>query len=139
LNFTGLNNVKDSIQAGDLVSIYTDDLNVPSYYCWVVISVDNKPAATIVNNADGSRFIDNIIVTCQNAAQYLQQLTFAKVTRYGDYFSDVINPGVGRSPYNGIDDQVLLDIQFLFSPENGLYSYILFNTDYIIFEIKFQK
>lgn len=138
LDFTGLNNIRTQISSGDLVFIYVDNYSAPTYYCWVIVSIDQKPAATVIANADGTEMIENVIISTSNVNQFLQKFTFIKVTKFGDYSENTIGISTARDPYVVLEDQALLNISFLFSPENGLCTRLLFATDSMTFELKFK-
>jgi hypothetical protein len=136
--FTGLNEVKNWISIGDLVFIYTDDLNLPNVYCWVIISAGNASIASINESMNENAEIEYILYDVQNESNYRQNLFYVRETFLMQPRVDSINPKIWQSPYNRLSAVIKAEIKYKFSKMFGLYSYIDFVNDTLNFEFKIK-
>ena len=137
LNFSGANNIKDQLEIGDQVNVFSDSKQFPNFFVWIVITSERRSYASILRNPLNigmDVFYMKLIV--DNQAQFNEVWKLTKFNPIGDYNTDELSP----LTYKTVDyqQQLLIDIPFKFAINNyhGLYMYMNFESD--AFEIIFR-
>lgn len=144
LLFTGLNNFQGQLSVGDLVFIYSDSLVNPTYYAYVVITSNQRSYSSILQSLDKwGPNIDTIVYESQNVNQYEQVFDYVVLNRTGLYKTNQFSPIDFRDPYVQQGDIIRMAFnQFGFDMNLnrfiGLYSYILFASDRINFNVVYK-
>jgi len=136
--FTGLNNIKDLMQFGDIILCFTDDVNLPNYYCYVIMQANQSSIGSIMAIADGRATIDEMLYQTANVQQYKESLIFVRENFLGNPSLNQISPEIFRNPYTYQDDTILLTLKYVFSQTFGIYGYLKFETESIILSFKMR-
>lgn len=134
--FSGVQNIQTEIKTGDLVTIYTDNLLSPNYFCFIIVRSDEKPLASILSDLATSREKKKCVsfnMLSNNIDQYNESFVFYRSFQFGEYKSDIISPNVARNPLYFQRRLIDLNIKFDFEYKVGFVFPILFNTDRIEF------
>lgn len=130
LLISGANGIRSLIGLADLVFAYTDNVILPSYFCWVVISGGTQPIASIFDNLDGSMITKYIQMSSDsNRFNLDESINYITQNKLGDVKKqsytpsqfvneDSENPNIARIPL-----RMVLTKYFFIS------SYIYYDTD----------
>jgi hypothetical protein len=147
LAFTGANNIKGKLNSGDVVLIYTDDLENPNYFVWIVITCNTVSFASILANTEtiqddrklGVLYLKktNYYVTIRE--QFEQALVYASYDNIGNFRSDSIQPNIFLSPF--VDQQGFLTLETPYKIDQyiGMSFYMVFNCDKITMDFIVTK
>jgi len=143
---TGLNNVKNSFNLGDVVHVFTDDLDAPSVYCWIQQSSSSAALASIYANAiasekekiniEGVNYIP--YTNGQINLQLIQNLNATRIDVLGSYNSEPIDP-LGSVQTFDKQDFIFFPIKFKVDQYNLISTYIDFTVDSIEFAFLIKK
>lgn len=135
LAFTGANEIKELVDVGDILQVYTDDIQNPSYFIWISISGSGQPYGSILANVDGSMMCEYVLYNSENILNYDQPIRILHLSQLGDKLADSFSPEQGNSPYNRTDTikNIRLDLAFKVTPYIGFNSYMLFESDVVTF------
>ena len=137
--FTGLQTVRADIMPGDYVFIYTDNLDTPSYFCYIIISSGDRSYASINDNIyNENLIIRTIVYATTNIAQYSESMDVVKLSRSGLYRENQFNPTDFRNPDIEQEDIIRMKMDLRLNQYMGINSYILFDTDKINFNVLFK-
>lgn len=140
--FTGFNTVRNFIQHGDIVFVYTDNINAPNYFIWVVISTGYGSIASIVGNTEtsqndgllGKLYVDFFkYFTDNNFEQFSTPLHFTRSSNIATWSDNQVQPYIYKSPLN--EQQNFVDIHCAFNMDQFLSigTKFNFNTEEINF------
>lgn len=147
LSFTGFNTVKGFIGTGDVVYIYTDNVENPNYFIWIVVSCDSVSMASITSNTEstqkddriGSLYLKEFNYLVDVRSQYDEPIYFARFDNVGNYRYDSINPNMNLNPY--VEQIGLLTIQAPFKLDQyiGMNFYMQFASDLLHLDFQVIK
>lgn len=148
LGVTGLNEIQGQLSLGDIVHVYCDSIQNPSYFCWIVQSSNalSGLASIITNlmttqndNRLGRLFVYEFLLNNSDREQWKQGINFTVFDNLGNYANDVVNPLMFRTPFNELDNLIRLDTEFLCDQYLGINTYMDFATDNLSFDFNIRK
>lgn len=147
LSFTGLNNIKSQILTGDIVIIYTDNLEAPNWFIWFIVSSEVVSLASIVGNTEstqqddriGSLYIKSYNYVSDNDLQYYEPVHYTKFDNIGNYRDDQISPYMFKTPFVEQTGLLTIDTNFKLDQYIGMNMYFLFTTDQILLTLNVTK
>jgi len=144
--FSGLSDIENRLSPGDLYTIYTDDVNAPNIFVWIVQSCSGKSLASIMQNlpnlpydADyGYLKVDNLQFYTNNFDQWKENLQYIQYDFLGLVQSDGLSP-FAYKPSVTINDQ-FIDIKnkFVLTQYMGINTYLLYTTDTMVLTFMVQ-
>lgn len=147
LAFTGANNIKGVVGTGDIVIVYTDNLETPNYFIWFVISCNTVSFASILTNTEttqddkrlGGLFLDRINYYVSVRNQFDQSLVFSSFDNIGNYRSDSIQPNLFLTPF--VEQQGLLTLNTPYKIDQyiGLSFYMVYECDQLTMDFIVNK
>jgi hypothetical protein len=147
LSFTGLNTIKGFIRTGDIVEVFTDDLENPTYFVWFVISSEPVSISSIISNTESTQadnrigvlYVQNYQYVSDNAAQYFEPIIYSRFDNIGNYRTDSVQPYIYKTPYVEQTGILTIDNDFKLDQYIGLNMYFLFATNSITLTFKVVK
>lgn len=88
---TGLNTIKNQMNLGDIAHVFTDSLDAPSIYCWIIQSGKSASLASIMANAIASEYEKiyvkglNYFFNSDANIQYIKNMNVTRVDHVGSY------------------------------------------------------
>lgn len=147
LSFTGFNTIKSMLKTGDVVYIYTDNIENPNYFIWIVLSCDTVSLASIVSNVEstqqdervGALFLKEFNYYVDVRSQFDEAIFFTKFDNIGNYRTDSINPSMNLNPH--VEQVGLLTIAAPFKLDQyiGIALYMQYASDSIGFDFQVIK
>lgn len=128
LSFSGFNDLQDKLTTGDVLQVYTDNIEAPNYFIWIVISGERRAYSSILSHP-GNQRVFNMKYFSDNELQYNENLTFLKMDEIGNYNLDYINPLAFKTTQYGIDNFIQIPKRFSITNYLGLYFYMRFEVD----------
>lgn len=149
LSFTGLNTIKGRIKTGDIIEVFTDDLENPNYFVWFVISAEPVSIASIIENSEstqqdgriGQLYVQNYnynVIETQEV-QYYEPIVYTFFDNIGNYRSEPIQPFMFKTPMVEQAGILTIDTDFKLDQYLGINLYYLFTTDEITLTLKVVK
>lgn len=145
---TGLNTVKNQISIGDIVIVYCDNLDTPTYYQFVIISSDKNSLASITANSqttqqDGRLFnlyVEEFNYEVDTNSQYNEVFHYVNIDNIGNFEDNQISPFAFRNPYTEQETVITVKTPFKVDQYLGIYFNMLFSCDNISMTFKaFRK
>jgi len=145
---TGLNTIQAILRRGDIVTVFTDDLDAPSAFVYIVQTVDTGALASIISNTQtiqddgksGIISVKNVSLQVDNDNQLNQIWQVMKFDNFGNFDQHPFNPAaVERSPFYKLGDFVELRLQFLMTQYIGIYFYYLYESESININFRLNK
>lgn len=138
LSYSGANNVKEQINTGDIVFVYTDDPNNPNFFIWLIYTIEERSFASILQNVPEKGLnLWKILYFTDSTIQASEQLTIVKENYLGVFISDNIAPLTYALPDYKQDDFIDILLTMKLSDYNGINTYFQFNTEQLDFDLKF--
>lgn len=135
--FSGLSDIENRLTPGDLVTVYTDDVNAPSCFVFIVQSCSGKSLASIMQNLPNLPYdpdygyirVMNMQYYTNNFDQWKENLQYIQYDFLGLVQSDGLSP-FAYKPSVTINDQ-FIDIKnkFVLTQYLGINTYLLYTTD----------
>lgn len=140
LEFTGLNNVKINFNIGDMVFLYTDDLNAPTYFIWILISCPFQSYASVINNLSNKFLLTDEIFYHSDSFENFNESIFEVLNSpVGTYKVNTLQPLVFASPsYAKSDIFIKIDRLMKLTQYIGWYSYMQYGTDSLSFNFRLK-
>lgn len=155
--FSGLNTIQNFLNLGDVCCIYTDDLQAPNYFVWIVLSTSKNSIGSVFNDLnDHDHFhvpvdiapieklhleTDFVKYYADNKKQWGQTLKAHRNTKTGTF--EAFNQNNANGAYNTPDtfDNGFLYVNFpvVLDQYLGIYTYMLYNTDSMSFEFELKN
>lgn len=136
--FSGLNNVSNRIDTGDLVYMYADDPYNPNYFVWIVQSISNRSLGSIINTFPTKGFhMQNISMFADNEAAYFKSFGIIKSNPLGVYNFNQITPISFKTVDYQQSGLIVLPLNMCLDMYVGFTTYMTFNTDTLSFEFTF--
>lgn len=144
--FPGLNDIQGQINSGDIVTIWTDSLTVPTYYAFVIQGIDGASLGSILANTKTTQRDKNLgelyIQKCQyfsdNEPNWFQPMNIIEIDNLGNFRKDGLQPNSFRKIYQTENVFVEFNLEFFISQYVGLYTYLLFTTNNLQFNFVLQ-
>jgi hypothetical protein len=144
---TGLNDISDRLLIGDIVHIYTDNLNAPSVYVWIVQNCGAVSLASVYANSNASEREKIKIERCNFFAyingspnfQFAKAVHLTKIDVVGSYTDDSFDPLGYDQVDNKQDNFVVLPINFEVDQYKLVSSAIAFEVDALQFSFIIKK
>lgn len=144
--FNILSDIQSQILPGDLVSVYTDSLTAPSFFVYIVQHVSKASIASITDNTKtqdrkekyGMLNVAGIQYFTDNELQWQQPITTVEYDGIGRYKFDYVNPYQFKTPEIIDQNYIEMPLKFPINQYSGLNTYILFDTDFMQFNIKLK-
>lgn len=135
--YTGVANILGQVKPGDIVNIYTDDVQAPNYFVWIIQHCPNKSLASILSNMPNLPSDENygyirsksFRFYCSNAEQWNVNIQYIKYNFMGLVKSDNIDPSIYQLPKLPVLDMIEVKWKTNLTQYIGLNTYILFATD----------
>lgn len=135
-SFSGLNNIKDNLRLGDIIHLYCDDISAPTYLIWIVQTNQQISIASIVENSPFTNLTTKqLLYQADNISQYNQTIFVVNCNELGIYKQNSFNPISNREPSIAQEDFIRIKLNIKLNQYTGLYSYILYDTDLMAFNI----
>jgi hypothetical protein len=151
LAFTGLNDIKSRLLVGDIIQVYTDDVENPNYFIFMVIQNVYASMGSIVGNTQtmqednriGRIEIDGFQMFSANQSQFDEPVHMIRFDNIGTFKDNQVQPRVFRDPYTKQLDFIefgSLGTPFLFQLDQYIEigHYMLFATDEMRFNFKIK-
>lgn len=150
IGFTGFNfSINGHLSVGDIVHVFTDDLNAPNYFVWIIQNAGKLSIASIMANSKTVQkdkvfnrlWVDSVHYTTsnENVPQWSETINETRLDNLGSPRNDSFVPTIDRGPMNYLNNILILRLQFLVDQFIGYSSYILFSTEEIQFIFKMKK
>lgn len=148
LGITGLNQIQGQLSLGDIVHVFCDDIQNPSYFCWIVqssnalsglSSIMNNLMTTQNDNRLGRLFVYEFLLNNSDREQWKQAINFTVFDNLGNYANDVVNPLMFRGPFTELDNLIRLETEFLCDQYLGINTYIDYGTDVLSYDFNIKK
>jgi len=150
VGFSGVNTIKNVIKTGDIVHVFTDSVQNPNYFIWIVQNASSQSIGSIIGNSRTSQkddvynrmWVNNIHYTVANANvyQWNEQVRVLKYNNLGLVRSDDWNPNTNRTPtQNYLNDIVILPIKFKVDQYISLSTYFQFASEGLEFVYNIKK
>ncbi len=145
---SGLNTLQSILRRGDIVTVFTDDLDAPSAFVYIVQTVDTGALASIISNTQtvqddgrtGIISVKNVSVQVDNDPQLNQIWQVMRFDNFGQFEQHPFNPAaVERSPFYKLGDFVELRLQFLMTQYIGIYFYYLYESESLNINFRLNK
>jgi hypothetical protein len=152
VGFNGLNTIKGQLQVGDVVLVFTDDVQNPNYYIWIVLQ-STVALASILSNLKTSqsdnrfnRLIAKTIIyntSNNNLLQWNEALHIIRTDNLGLIKDDNMTLNPYEGPDNFLQNIVIVqlneDTGVLLDQFIEFSSYMLWSTDQIILNFQIKK
>lgn len=144
---TGLNEIQDKISIGDLVHVFTDDLNAPTWYVFMIQTCRSASVASVYANAIASeqqkidiRGVNYFSYTNGNPnLQFTHSMNLTRIDVVGGYVNEPFPP----SAYEQVDNKqgyfITIPIKFVVDQYNLLSTYMDFEVDVVNFSLLINK
>lgn len=144
--FSGLSDIQGQLEPGDLVTVYTDDLNVPSYYIWIVQRCPDKSLGSILTNLPAlpydpdygyirARYFDYYT---DNEEQWKENLKLISYNMLGNVKSDGISPYAFKPAITINNQFIQVRVKFRLTQYFGIQFYMLYDTDNITLNFQIE-
>lgn len=147
--FSGLSDIENNIAIGDLVNVYTDDLNAPNIFIWMVQHIDGRSLGSIMQNLPslpvdpqyGYLKIFELDYYADNENQWRENMQYITYDFLGLVKSDNLQPFTYKTPLSYQNGFVAIRMESTLSQYLGLNTYMLFESDSITFNflVKIRK
>lgn len=142
IGFTGFNEIQGRLKHGDIVQVYTDSLQNPNYFVWIVLTHSSASIGSIMtnlkteqkDNRNGKLFVEGINYYYQNALQLDEALHVSIADNLGTYLDDSIQPNIYKSPMVAQPDLIYLQVNFVLNQFMGLNFYLRPDIDNVSFD-----
>jgi len=133
------NNVKSKFTLGDVVHVYTDDLNAPNYLIWIILHSRFQPYSGLIETSQGKIQTTSILYFTDNTLNYGEAIHMIQSNFIGIYKDNQYQPLSFKTPQMFQQDFIELQLQIKITDYLGLASYIQFTTDQLqfVFKVRF--
>jgi hypothetical protein len=146
--FSGANDIQNYIRVGDIVCVYTDDVQNPSVYVWLIVTNNYASIASILGNSKstqndsrlGPLRVYEINYKTDLDAQLNEALHLTRYDNLGTYKDDQIQPkGMFRTPNDVQQNLVRMTVDFNIDQFLGINFYMVYDSDSITFDFKIKR
>ncbi len=146
VGFSGLNTIKGQISTGDLVHVYTDDLQNPSYFIWIVISAQSTSYASFLSNLRTSQNdlrigqinIKEINYQADDISQFREDINFTSLDNIGSFENNPVNVYTFFGPQVEQEGFLTVKTSAKMNQYLGLNLYMRFACDSFSFNLKIE-
>lgn len=139
--FTGLSDIEKKLKPGDLITVYTDNVNFPNAYVFVIQTCPTRSLTSILNNLPNLPYDPDYgylrvtgfdyYVAVNNDEQWKENIKFLTYDMLGLVKSNDLSPYASK-PAKTINNQfIAIRYKFRLDQYVGLNTYMLFETDNI--------
>jgi len=138
--FTGLNTIRTRIRVGDIVHVFTDSLQAPNYFIWIVQSSRNGSIGSILANTDSSQRDGTIgylycesfqYFTDNSNEQWAIPVHFTRSSNIASFRGDQVQPYIFKNPNTEQQGFVKVECKFNIDQYQSIGTYFLYNTEQI--------
>ena len=146
--FSGVNTIKNVVATGDIVHVFTDDTQNPTYFIWIVQKNSTGSLGSIVGNSEtdqkdgmfGRMYLDQFNYTTDNPdVQWMNPIHFVRCTNNGTFRSDQVQPSIFKTPDNEQSQFITIKCEFNLDQFIGLVNYFYFDTEIITWNFKIRN
>lgn len=136
----GSGNIKEQLNIGDQLFLFTDNVYAPTVFCWIVLSCERLSYASILSNpvVNGIEIIKTKYFS-DSLRQFNNSINFVSFDEIGRDKMDGISPLVFKDTDYEQDGFIDLDIRYNLNNYLGIYFYYLFTTNEISFIFEYKK
>jgi hypothetical protein len=147
IGFTGLNEIQGQLKAGDIVQVYTDNLQNPNYFVWMVLNNSYTGLGSIVQNLNTSQNdgrkgrlkVSGVKMYFANVNQLNETVNFTITDNLGTFRNDSIQPYLFRNPYDGHSNFVDMQTDFDLTQFLGVNTYLGVDADNVSFDFLIES
>jgi len=144
--FSPANQIQSLLRIGDIVQVYTDNLQAPNYFVWIVLTSNAFPLASVMKNfstkQDDNRLMKLFCYQINFKANFMLQLPevwhYVNVDNLGAYKDNQITYNMFNNPMNVLPDFLTLQTEFLFNQYIGIYLYMVIGVDTMNFNFNLK-
>lgn len=145
--FTGLSEIQNELNSGDLVNVYTDDLTAPNYFVFIVQTSSNNGLGSIIANTKTDDFnerfgkinTDRLQYYSDNVNQYNIDLQIMKVDMLGNVKADAIQPYSSKTVDYKQNQFIQIPLELPINQYYGVNTYMSFDTNALQFNFRIKK
>ncbi len=146
--FNQFNEIQNYISPGDIVTVYTDDILAPNYFCFIIQAASQGGLCSIISNTQtiqddgriGKLIVQNINLNVDNEGQWQEDWRVVLIDNAAVPVSKVVNlTTVARPPQYTLRDYITIPIRFDLTQYIGIYFYMSYESDLINFNLKIGK
>lgn len=142
--FTGLNTIKNFIDRGDIVIVYTDNSVAPNYFIWIVIKNNYGALSSIVGNSEttqrdgliGKVYLEMFKYFTDNQAQWELPVHFTRSSNIATWSDNQVQPYIFKTPYTFQNGFIDMKCNFNLDQYQSLATYFLYETESISWNFK---
>lgn len=136
--FSGRNELNKTISTGDLVFLYADDLDNPTYFIWIIQSVTNRSLGSILTSIPECGFkMNHVKIFTDNTLSFNERLGIIKTNHLGVYKYNQISPLAFKTVDYQETRQILVPLKLRLTHLIGFVSYFPFVNESISFDFEF--
>lgn len=139
--------VNQVLKFGDIVTVYTDNLNNPSNYIFIVQTCDYGSLASIISNTQtqqqdgviGRLNVKNIAYQVDNDNQLNQVWQMVSLDNLGQFKQMPLSPIIYKQPLYKLSDFITLPVSFLMSQFTAINFLMTFTSDSVNVNLRISK
>ncbi len=145
---SGFNTVQTRFKKGDIICVFTDSLDAPSCFAFIVQTCEYGGLASIISNTQtqqtdgkiGVMSVKNISYQVDNANQLAQVWQIVTLDNLGQFQQNPFNPIIAKNPYvYKLDDFLLLEFSFIFTQYIAINFLMNYESDTINVNFRINK
>jgi len=146
IGFTGANTIQSQLAVGDIIHVFCDDTQNPTFFVWVVLHNGFGSLASIIGNSEttqqdgliGPIYVKSFHYASDNVRQFDYPYYFVRYTNITAWKNDQVQPMMFKDPFT--EQEKLLNVQVEFGLDQylGIAQYFLFDTEIIDFNFKIK-
>jgi hypothetical protein len=144
---TGFNDVINNFKVGDIVTVFTDDLNNPNFYVFIVQTCDYGSIASVISNTQtqqqdgviGQLHVKNIAYQVDQENQISETWQMIAIDNLGQFKQNPFVPVMYKQPLYKLNDFILLPISFLMTQFTAINFLMQFESDNITINLRIAK
>lgn len=145
--FSPLNSIYTRIAIGDIVSVYTDSVNAPNFFVFVIQSASPSGLGSIINNLKttqqdynlGFLYVNDINFFTDDTTQFELPVNYSRADNIGNYKSDSVDPFVFRTPFTEQQGFITMKTDFILDQYLGVNLYFKYSAEELSFDFKIKK
>lgn len=145
---TGLNTINDQLTPGDVVQVWTDSIDSPTHFVFIVQNIRANTAGygsvlyDTINN-DRKKIVDNIDYYAYSGGtsydpQFNEPLRFIRFNELGNYRQDDVNPLSFKDPIQYQQGFIRIPARFELEEKFGFVTMMQYETDTITFNLNIR-
>lgn len=144
---SGLNTIAASLKFGDVVTVFTDSLDTPTGFVFMVQTVQYGALGSIISNTQtiqddgqvGLMHVRSVSMQASTDEQFSQAFSIVKYDNLGTFQSKNLNPGDYKGPLHKLNDFVEIPLSLTLTQYNGVNFYFVYACDYINFNFRIAR